>query len=135
MADAPRPLAITLAGWVLIADAAISTVVILFNAVAETPTPVAVRVAGTLTLLGVALLEAWIGRGVLNRRRWWLGIGFPGIFLLLSIAFPPWADDSPLPPDSLAYRIVAMLAWQFVVAALLWHRRWFSDRSREVATG
>ena len=59
----------------------------------------------------------------------------PGIFLLLAIAFPPWADDPPLPPASLAYGIVAMLAWLFVVAALLWHRRWFSDPSREVATG
>jgi hypothetical protein len=134
MADAPRPLAVTLAGWVLIADAAISAVVIVFNALADTPTPLAVRIAGTLTLLGVALLEAWIGRGVLIRRRWVLGIGFPGVFLLLAIAFPPWADDPPLPPASLAYGIAAMLAWLFVVVALLWHRGWFSDRSREVAT-
>jgi hypothetical protein len=31
--------------------------------------------------------------------------------------------------------IAARLAWAFVVAALLGHRRWFSGRSREVATG
>jgi hypothetical protein len=135
MADAPRPLAVTLAGWVLIADAAISAVVILSNAVADTPTPMPVRIAGTLTLLVVALLEAWIGRGVLDRRRWLLGIGFPGLFLLLAIVFPPWAEDPAPPPASLAYGIAAMLAWLFVVAALLWHRRWFSDGPREVATG
>ena len=46
-----------------------------------------------------------------------------------------WAKDPPLRPASLGYWIVAMLAWLFVVAALFWHRRWFSDRSREVATG
>jgi hypothetical protein len=135
MADAPRPLAVTVAGWVLIADAAISAVVILVNALADTPMPIAVRIAGTLTLLGVASFEAWIGRGVLNRRRWWLGIGFPLVFLVLGILFPPWADDPPMPPASLAYSIAAMLAWLFVVGALLWHRRRFSDRPREVATG
>ncbi len=135
MADTPRPTAVTLAGWVLIADAAISAVVILVTAVAATPTPIGVRIAGTLTLLGIAALEAWIGRSVLNRRRWWLGIGFTGLFLLLSIAFPPWSGDPSQSPASLAYRIAALLAWLFVFVALLWHRQWFNDRRREVATG
>jgi hypothetical protein len=135
MADTPRPRAVTIAGWLLIADAALAAVVIVANGVTTTEALVAVRIAGTLTLLAIAAFEAWIGRSVLRRRRWWLGIGFPGLFLLLSIAFPPWSGDPPASPASLAHGVASLLAWLFVVVALLRHRSWFTDPPHEVATG
>ena len=119
-----RPLAVAVAGWALIADAATSMVFVGIGAFV-TDIPIQFRIGGFVIFSAIAVLEGWSGLGVLQRRRWFLGVAFPAIFLVLGFLVPP-LDDAPPEPLFLVYRIVATVLWAFVVGALIWHQPWFA---------
>ena len=120
-----RPLAVTVAGWALIADATVSMVFIA-TGVLVTDVPIPARVFGFAIFTAIALLEVWIGRGVLQRRRWFPGVAFPAIFLALGLLLPPLEDAPPSSILAMIYGSVAVALWAFVVLALVWHRPWFA---------
>ena len=120
-----RPLAVTVAGWALIADATVSMFFIAIG-VFFTDVPIPARVVGFVIFAAIALLEVWIGRGVLQRRRWFPGVAFPAIFLALGLLLPPLEDAPPTSIPAMIYGSVAVALWAFVVLALVWHRPWFA---------
>jgi hypothetical protein len=115
-----RPIGVTIAGWALIVDAVASLIVIVITAAAaEDPLPF--KVVGVGVFGAIAALEAWIGRGILRRRRW-----------LLGLLQPPLEDAPPPSTFQVVYGTAATIAWAFVVVALVWHRPWF--RSNDAST-
>jgi hypothetical protein len=120
-----RPLGVTIAGWGLIADAAISLVVIAITSVTAEIDPVA-KVIGFAIFAAIAVLEIWIGSGILHRRRWLLGVAFPAFFLALGVLLPPLPGEPAPPLLSAVYSWIAMALWAFVCVALVWHRPWFT---------
>ena len=127
-----RPIAVTIAGWALVADAVVSLVVITVNTVSADLDAVG-RAIGFGLLVAVAVLEIWIGRGLLQRRRWLLGVLFPAFFLVAFAVLPPLPAEPLQPLYSVIYSWIAAGLWAFVIVALIWHRPWFTASDEGIA--
>ena len=126
-----RPLGVTIAGWGLIAEAVFSSVVVGLVTVLADVDP-AVKVVGFVAVAAVAALEMWIGRGLLHRRRWLFGIGFPAFFLAVGVLIPPFPGEPPPPTYSVILSGIAMTLWVFVIVALIWYRPWFASSDEPI---
>jgi hypothetical protein len=118
-----RPLAVTIAGWILIADAVVVVTIIIIPTLSAGPLPVPVVIVGAVFFAAMAALEIWVGRSLLNRRRWAWGIALPAFLLI--VGFLPAEGERPL--HASMYWAVSSVAYVLVLAALILNRRWFRE--------